>query len=123
MTFGTRTRGVLAGTAATVLWLGLAAAPAPAAPADEPDPGRLQQSVTAVRDLALALEASVYGRPAAAGTGADLAVSSAVVDRALRATVRRRDRWRSRVWPASTVEDAVRWVAGHTPRRRSTRPA
>ncbi|QNG38306.1 transglutaminase domain-containing protein [Geodermatophilaceae bacterium NBWT11] len=86
------------------------------APVDRP-------AVTAVRDLALALEASVYGRPAAAGTGADLAVSSAVVDRALRATVRRRDRWRSRVWPASTVEDAVRWVAAHTPRRRSTRPA
>ncbi|MGW4948529.1 serine hydrolase [Actinoplanes sp. NPDC004185] len=45
-----RTRS-LAIAAATILWLGLAAAPAPAAPRDDPDPGRLQQSVTAVRDL------------------------------------------------------------------------
>ena len=53
MTIGTRTRGALAGLAAAVIWPVLAAAPAPAAPADEPNLGRLQQSVTAVRDLLL----------------------------------------------------------------------
>ncbi len=79
-------------------------------------------AVTAVATLALALEGSVYGPPGAAST-ADLRASSAVLDRALRRTVGRRERWRATLAPASTLAAAADWVTAHTPRRAGSRPA
>jgi hypothetical protein len=72
--------------------------------------------VSAVRELALAEERSVYGRPGAADAPS-LREALGVVRRALLQTASRRQRLVAALWPASTVGPAAQWLAAHTPTR------
>jgi hypothetical protein len=72
--------------------------------------------VSAVRELALAEERSVYGRPAA-GDGPPLREALGTVRRGLLRTASRRQRLTAALWPASTVGAAAQWLAAHTPGR------
>jgi hypothetical protein len=73
-------------------------------------------AVSAVRELALAEERSVYGRPDA-GERPPLREALGVVRRGLLRTASPRQRLVAALWPASTVGAAAQWVAAHTPTR------
>ncbi|KQS64844.1 DUF3488 and transglutaminase-like domain-containing protein [Modestobacter sp. Leaf380] len=79
-------------------------------------------AAAALRALAAALEGAVYGPPGDHPVR-DLSAASAAADRALRAGVGRRDRWRARLAPASVLTAVTGWVTAHAPRRRGTRTA
>jgi hypothetical protein len=73
-------------------------------------------AVPAVRELALAEERSVYGRPGAPQSPR-LTDALVVVRRGLLGTVPRRQRLAAALWPASTVGAAAQWVAARLPGR------
>lgn len=74
------------------------------------------EAVSAVRELALAEERSVYGRPDE-DRRPPLRDALGVVRRGLLRTASPRQRLLAAVWPASTVGAAAQWVAAHTPTR------
>jgi hypothetical protein len=78
--------------------------------------GASPAAVSAVRELALAEERSVYGPPGA-GTAPELREALGEVRRGLLRTVSRPRRLAAALWPASTVAAAAGWLAAHTPRR------
>jgi transglutaminase-like putative cysteine protease len=78
--------------------------------------GASPAAVSAVRELALAEERSVYGPPGA-GAAPGLRDALGEVRRGLLRTVPRRRRLAATLWPASTVAAAAAWLATHTPRR------
>ncbi|SDX95289.1 Transglutaminase-like enzyme, putative cysteine protease [Modestobacter sp. DSM 44400] len=78
--------------------------------------GASPAAVSAVRELALAEERSVYGPPGA-GTTPELRDALQEVRRGLLRTMSRRRRLTTALWPASTVSAAGEWLAVHTPRR------
>jgi hypothetical protein len=78
--------------------------------------GASPAAVSALRELALAEERSVYGPPGAA-VPAELRDALGEVRRGLLRTVPRRRRLTAALWPASTVAAAAAWLATHLPRR------
>uniref|UniRef100_UPI0034DE9A4B transglutaminase-like domain-containing protein n=1 Tax=Modestobacter roseus TaxID=1181884 RepID=UPI0034DE9A4B len=73
--------------------------------------------VEALRELTEAEERAVYGPPAAGPADPELRAALATVRRALLRSVGRRQQVAAALWPASTLADAGRWVAGRVPRR------